>query len=110
MTDTGLHVPDWSGRRAAAALEWVRQHYGPRGPLAGPSPDDQRRGHPCVICHQRINYSVRGKGDSLTVEHVKKRQHYPQLTWDRSNWRPAHASCNYADHGGTTLDIGLTSA
>lgn len=110
MPDNGLHVPTWGGRAAAAALDWVRRSYGPGGPLAGTTPEDRRRGHPCVICHQRISYGIKGKADSLTVEHVKKRKTHPQLTWDRGNWRPAHASCNYADHGGTTLDIGLTSA
>lgn len=105
---SGLHVPAWGGRRAAAALEWVRQAYGPGGHLAGPTADDRRRGHPCVLCTQRINYGIKGKADSLTVEHVQKRSTHPHLTWDRGNWRPAHATCNYAGNTGQPTDIGLT--
>ncbi|PZE23866.1 hypothetical protein DEI86_13565 [Curtobacterium sp. MCBD17_028] len=108
--DNGITVPAWSGRRAQQALEWVRQSYGPRGPLAGSTAEARMHGAPCVICGMRIDYSSRGKADSLTVEHVKPRRHYPHLTWDRSNHRPAHASCNYAGNSDRpNQSLGLTS-
>jgi hypothetical protein len=103
--DNGLHIPAWNGRRAQQALQWVRHNYGPGGSLA----TDKAHGDPCCICHQPINYSARGTDDALTVQHVKSRRDYPQLTWDQRNWKPAHASCNYAAGTGPVQGIGLTS-
>ena len=28
------------------------------------------------------------------VDHIKPRATHPELTWDSTNWRAAHASCN----------------
>lgn len=105
MIDNGLTIPPWSGRRAQAELEWVRKSYGPRGKLA----TDKVHGDPCVICHQRLNYGARGTSDSLSVQHMKSRKLYPQLTWSRENFRPSHLSCNQSAGTGPVTGLGLTS-
>jgi len=106
MRDNGLTVPAWSGRRAQAALEQVRTDHRPGGPKAA----DPQRGTPCCICHMPIDYGAKGRPDSLTVQHVKSRRDFPHLTWNPSNWEPAHGQCNYAAgaDGGLT-PLGLTS-
>jgi 5-methylcytosine-specific restriction endonuclease McrA len=91
----GLDIPNWEGRRAADALAWVRRQYSPLHTT-------------CVICHQPIDYSIRGTDDSLSVQHVKPRSKYPQLTWVRSNWRPAHLSCNRQAGDRTPQGIGIS--
>lgn len=97
MQDNGIHVPPWEGRRAQDALEQVRQRHAPRHT-------------PCVICRQAINYKRKGKADSLSVQHLRSRRDFPHLTWEPSNWAPAHKSCNSsAGAGGSSTDIGLTS-
>lgn len=112
-TASGIDVPAWAGRRRAAALEDVRRWYGPHGRLAGVG--NEQTGHPCVLCDQPINYSFRGTDDALSVEHVKSRKHFPELTWEPSNWRPAHLQCNKAagagDSSGSTKAplLGITS-
>lgn len=106
MTDNGITVPAWSGRRAQQALEQVRRDHRPGGRAA----TDRRRGTPCCICDMSIDYTSKGRPDSLTVQHVLSRRDYPHLTWEPSNWKPAHAACNYAAgaDGGLT-PLGITS-
>ncbi len=62
------HIPPWTGRRVTDAIAYCRRVYGDR----------------CWLCGQRIG------DDDYTVDHVKPRKHYPDLTWEPSNWRPAH--------------------
>lgn len=42
-------------------------------------------GWTCWICGHAIT-----SDDDYTVDHIKERKHYPELTWEPSNWRPAH--------------------
>lgn len=93
----GVTIAAWSGRRAADALEQVRRNHAPKRTK-------------CVICHQRINYATKGRRDSLSVQHLRSRRDFPHLTWEPSNWAPAHLYCNIAaGPGGQSTDIGLTS-
>lgn len=97
-TRDGRDIPAWAGRRRQQALEDVRRWYGPHGRLAGDG--NEQTGAPCVICEQRIDYSFRETDDSLSVQHVKSRRDYPELTWEPANWRPAHLQCNKAAGAG----------
>ena len=82
--DTGASIPEWGGRRAQEALRKVKA-------------EGRRRRMPCCICRQRIDYDlVKPHPDACTVQHVKSRKAFPELTWDPSNWGPAHATCNFA--------------
>ncbi|RZU61755.1 HNH endonuclease [Zhihengliuella halotolerans] len=81
----GVSVPAWSGRAASRALDQVR---------AG----GRARRTPCVICRQPIDYSLRyPHPQSCSVQHLKSRRDFPQLTWEPSNWAPAHLDCNKAE-------------
>lgn len=96
--DSGSSIPEWGGRRAQVALDQVRAN-------------GRRRRTPCCICHQPINYDLRKPHpNACTLQHLKSRKRFPELTWDPSNWAPAHASCNYADGAGEHLAIGVTAA
>ncbi|MHA7145457.1 hypothetical protein ACX80U_12140 [Arthrobacter sp. TmT3-37] len=93
MSQDGVSIPDWSGRRRAEALEWVKA-------------EGQRKGTPCCICKQGIEYSLTyPHPQSCSVQHVKSRKLYPQLTWDRTNWKPAHLDCNKS--AGISEEVGL---
>lgn len=93
MADSGVHIPPWAGRRRADALVWVKAN-------------GRRKGLPCCICKQGIDYSLAyPHPQSCSVQHVKSRQAYPMLTWDRGNWAPAHLDCNKA--AGTSADTGM---
>lgn len=96
--DNGASIPAWSGRRAQDALRRVKA-------------EGRRRRTPCCICGQRIDYSLeKPHPNACTVQHRKSRKRFPELTWDPSNWEPAHASCNYADGpDGSDGIIGATS-
>lgn len=87
----------WGGRRAVAALDWVRAK-------------GRRENLPCCICRQPIDYSLRGDPEACSVQHIKSRNLYPELTWVRSNWGPAHLRCNTAAGDGSRalLDLGAT--
>lgn len=89
---------DWSGRRATEALRWVKA----RGRLDGA---------PCCICDQPIDWTLTHPDpESCSVQHLKSRRFHPELTWDRSNWAPAHLRCNKSAGDGSRdhLDLGLT--
>ena len=58
----------WGGGRATAASEWCKQHYG----------------WTCWLCGHEI-----AEGD-YSVDHIIERRVRPDLTWEPSNWRPAH--------------------
>ena len=96
--DNGVSVPEWGGRRAQAALEQVRAN-------------GHRNRTPCCICLQPINYKLR-KPDpgACTVQHIKSRKRFPELTWDPANWAPAHATCNYAEGTGERDPITVVAA
>lgn len=81
-TPTGVDVPAWGGRRAQAALAQVKAQ-------------GRKRRAPCVICKQPINYALEYPNTaSCSVQHVKSRNRWPELTWDPNNWAPAHLDCN----------------
>lgn len=96
--DTGASIPTWGGRRAQDALAQVKAK-------------GRRRKTPCCICGQRIDYSIPStEPDGCSVQHVKSRKVYPALTWDPSNWAPAHRSCNTSEGAGDRpLEVGATS-
>jgi 5-methylcytosine-specific restriction endonuclease McrA len=97
MGTIGLHIPEWSGRARSEALAYVKAL-------------GRRRRSPCYICGQRIDYDlVYPHPDSCSVQHVKSRHLFPHLTWDRSNWEPAHLTCNKAAGTGATTTLGLTT-
>lgn len=80
--DSGMSIPAWGGRRAAEALQRVKAQ-------------GRRHRRPCCICGQQIDYSLPSRHPhGCTVQHVKSRRDFPQLTWDPSNWAPAHNECN----------------
>jgi 5-methylcytosine-specific restriction endonuclease McrA len=60
---------DWGGRRATEAKATCQQLYG----------------WVCWLCGHPIE-----DPDDYTVDHVKERVTHPHLTWEPSNWRPAH--------------------
>lgn len=93
MKDSGLSIPAWSGRRRIEALLWVKA-------------EGRRRSTPCVICEQTINYSLEYPHEqSCSVQHIKSRSVYPHLTWEKSNWAPAHLDCNKS--AGVNVELGM---
>lgn len=93
----GMSIPAWSGRRRAEALVRVKA-------------EGRRTNAPCCICKQDIDYSLSYPDEqSCSVQHVKSRNAYPHLTWDPSNWKPAHLSCNKAAGVQEDSGLGLTS-
>ena len=58
----------WGGRRATAAKLYCQDVYG----------------FTCWLCGHQI------APDDYTVDHVIERALAPHLTWEPSNWRPAH--------------------
>lgn len=81
------------------------------GPAVGEARKDvAQRGYannePCCICGQAIDYRLPPTDpDGMTIQHVKSRSTHPHLTWDRSNWEPAHAQCNKS--AGIEVQTGL---
>jgi len=97
VTENGVSIPEWSGRRRAEALARVKA-------------EGQRSGTPCCICRQGIEYSLEyPHPQSCSVQHVKSRKLYPHLTWDPSNWSPAHSDCNKSAGAEQALDLGVMS-
>lgn len=89
----GLHIPEWTGRRRAEALQRVKA-------------EGRRTKAPCVICKQGIDYSLEyPHPQSCSVQHLKSRKLFRHLTWEPSNWGPAHLDCNKA--AGITEGTGL---
>lgn len=90
-------IPEWGGQRAQDALDVVRR-YGEANDVA------------CVICDQPIDYSLRRPHrQACTVQHIKARSTHPHLTWEPSNWGPAHADCNSSQGKLEALGVGVTS-
>lgn len=77
-----MTVPPWSGARMMKVVaEQKRIHA--------------HRNSPCFLCGQSIDY--RALPDDLhrfSVEHIIPRSIRPDLTWEPSNWAPAHMDCN----------------
>lgn len=94
--DNGITIPSWDGRRATAALDKVRA----RG---------RRNKERCCICDQPIDYDLRKDEMACSVQHVKSRIDYPELTWVESNWKPAHLACNKRAGARQDLGLGITS-
>lgn len=95
--DNGVHIPPWSGRRRADALRRVKA----QGRAANAA---------CVICEQPIDYDLEyPHPQSCSVQHLKSRLLFPLLTWDPSNWAPAHLDCNKSqgakDMAATSLGV-----
>lgn len=60
----------------------------------------RRRREPCRICGEDIDYSLpAGNPRSFSVEHIKPRHLYPELTFDLANLAAAHLECNKRDQG-----------
>lgn len=94
--DDGRTIPEWAGRRKTQALDRVRS-------------EGSRRKAVCVICSLPIDYSLRyPHPQSCSVQHVKSRRDFPQLTWDPSNWAPAHLDCNLSQGAGVRAGLGVT--
>lgn len=93
-----MTIPTWGGRRAVAALNQVKA-------------EGRRTQAPCCICGQDINYSLPStEPDGCTVQHIKSRKLFPELTWVPSNWAQAHKSCNESAGSGSNMqDVGVTS-
>lgn len=97
MLDDGRTVPEWSGRRRAEALKRVKT----LGRAARTA---------CVICTLPINYDLEyPHPQSCSVQHLKSRLAYPHLTWEPSNWAPAHLDCNKAAGSSAPPSLGVTS-
>ena len=90
-------IPAWSGARAQKALKQVRT-WGSAKDL------------PCILCGQPIDYTLRKPDQqSCSVQHIKSRREYPHLTWDPSNWAPAHLGCNAGERRSDAAGLGITS-
>lgn len=97
--DDGRSVPAWAGRRKVEALKRVKALGRARRP---PSP--------CCICEQPINYALEyPHPQSCSVQHLKSRATHPHLTWEPSNWAPAHLDCNKAAGAREVTGLGVTS-
>lgn len=49
----------------------------------------------CWYCGEDIDMTVSGKHPrGWTLDHIVPRHAAPHLTWDESNLKPAHFSCN----------------
>ena len=94
--DDGRRVPAWAGRRKVEALARVKA-------------EGRRAKAPCLICTQPINYDLEHPHpQSCSVQHVKPRSTHPHLTWEPSNWAPAHLDCNKSDGArGSSVASGL---
>ena len=92
-----MSIPEWSGQRAQNALDLVRRH-------------GEANALPCVICQQPIDYTLRKPHkQACTVQHIKPRESHPHLTWDPSNYGPAHADCNSSQGSTIATGIGVVS-
>ena len=97
-----MRIQPWGGRRARAALARVKA----RG---------ARNQTPCCLCEAPIDYRLEYPDPwSCSVEHVKARAAYPELTWDPANHSPAHLQCNQRAPkrqpvDTTPPDLGVTS-
>lgn len=90
-------VRPWSGPPAQKALDQVRRH-------------GEANDLPCCICKLPIDYSLRKPAKSAcTVQHIKSRDAYPHLTWEPSNWAPAHADCNSSAGNREAVSLGVVS-
>lgn len=59
---------------------------------------------PCWLCGQPINYQLpAGDPQAFTLDHVVPRSLRPDLVWEPTNWRAAHARCN-SRRGNNTPD------
>ena len=59
----------WGGRRSQAEVEWCKRNLG----------------WVCWLCGHEIT-----EPDDYSLDHAVPRSIRPDLTWDRSNYRPAH--------------------
>ncbi len=97
MTASGVYNPPWSGRRASDALIKVKA-------------SGRRQRAPCCICGQGIDYALEyPHPQSCSVQHIKSRKVYPHLTWEPSNWAPAHLDCNKAAGSKEPTGMGMMS-
>lgn len=93
----GGGIPQWGGRRTKTALQALKK----RG---------KQTNTPCAICGQPIDYTLDYPDpNSCSVQHLIPRSVRPELTWEPSNWAPAHLTCNKAQGAKLQLDLGVTS-
>lgn len=77
-----MTVPAWGGRRMQQACARVKAR-------------DSAVNAPCYLCKQPLDYSLTAPHpDRHSVEHIKTRRDFPELTWDYANMASAHLSCN----------------
>lgn len=94
---SGERIPAWEGRRRNEALRLVKAI-------------GKRADSPCCICTQSIEYDLEyPHPQSCSVQHIKSRKLFPHLTWERSNWGPAHLDCNKAAGIKSDTGMGVTS-
>lgn len=75
-------VKPWTGRPRQEALKLVKRL-------------GRSRGLPCHLCGEPIDYDLEYPDErSCSVEHIRSRKTHPHLTWEQSNWAPAHWRCN----------------
>ena len=92
-----MQIPKWEGRRAQQARARVKQV-------------GANRNLPCCICNQPIDYKLPSTDpDGCSVQHLKPRKTFPQLTWDPNNWAPAHLACNKSAGAKINAPLGVTS-
>ncbi|MBM6622655.1 HNH endonuclease [Micrococcaceae bacterium RIT802] len=93
--DNGLSIRPWAGRARSDALALVKR----KGRAANA---------PCSICGQPIDYSlVYPHKQSCSVQHIRSRRDYPELTWEPGNWAPAHLDCNKSEGTGGRPGLGV---
>lgn len=87
----------WHGANAQKALEQIKK--------AGYKADA-----PCYICQQPIDYRLPSTDpDGCSLEHIKPRSTHPHLTWEPTNWAPAHLRCNQSQGDRQNYALGTTS-
>lgn len=77
-------MDEWSTRRGREARAAYRAEC-------------EERNAPCWLCGQPIDYgAISGTPNAFELDHRLPRADYPELTFEPSNFAPAHSSCNRA--------------
>jgi hypothetical protein len=68
------------------------------------------RHRPCCICLEPIDYSLRWpNARSFSVQHIKSRKAFPELTFDLANCDAAHLDCNQSQGVAPVITERVTS-
>lgn len=90
-------IPPWSGPRVSRIVAEQKARHA------------QLRSA-CCLCQQPIDYTLPDDHPMrFSVEHIIARAVRPDLTWDPSNWGPAHMRCNKSKQTKTLPPVGVTS-